>query len=118
MLKAWDKSRNRRAAILHDVFLIPIAWFGAFWLRFNFDGIPAKELTLAFQAFPMILGVQILAYWMFRLYRGVWRFASMPDLLRIFKAVLVGFSFALLLLFFTTRLEGIPRSIFQFMPCS
>ena len=112
MLKAWDKSRNRRAAILHDVFLIPIAWFGAFWLRFNFDGIPAKELTLAFQAFPMILGVQIVAYWMFRLYRGVWRFASMPDLLRIFKAVLVGFSFALLLLFFTTRLEGIPRSIF------
>jgi len=112
MINAWNKTRNRRIAILHDLCLIPLAWFGAFWLRFNFDGIPAHELSLAVLAFPLIFTIQTISYWIFRLYRGVWRFASMPDLLRIFKAVLVGFSFSLLLLFFTTRLEGIPRSIF------
>jgi FlaA1/EpsC-like NDP-sugar epimerase len=112
MISAWNKTRNRRIAILHDICLIPMAWFGAFWLRFNFDGIPIQELKLAILAFPVILVTQIMGYWIFRLYRGVWRFASMPDLLRILKAVLVGFSFALLFLFFTTRLEGIPRSVF------
>lgn len=112
MINAWTKTRNRRIAILHDICLIPLAWFGAFWLRFNFDGIPANELKLAVFALPVILMTQIMAYWIFRLYRGVWRFASMPDLMRILKAVLVGFSFALLFLFFTTRLEGLPRSVF------
>jgi len=112
MINAWNKTRNRRIAILHDICLIPLAWFGAFWLRFNFDGIPTQELKLAIFVFPVILVTQIMAYWVFRLYRGVWRFASMPDLLRILKAVLIGFSFALLFLFFTTRLAGIPRSVF------
>lgn len=112
MLSTWNKTRNRRIAILHDLLLIPIAWFGAFGLRFNLEGIPQNEWLLALWVFPMIFGVQTIAFWILRLYRGVWRFASMPDLLRIFKAVLLGLAVSLLILFFTMRLEGIPRSIF------
>lgn len=112
MLKTWNKTRNRRIAILHDLCLIPIAWFGAFGLRFNFEGVPDHEWLLALWAFPMIFLVQTAAYWLVRLYRGVWRFASMPDLLRILKSVLMGVSVSLLILFLSTRLEGIPRSIF------
>lgn len=112
MFKTWDKTRNRRIAILHDICLIPVAWFGSFWLRFNFDGIPLHDFELAVWIFPMLFFVQTVAFWVVRLYRGVWRFASMPDLVRIFKAVLLGVTCSLLILFFITRLEGIPRSIF------
>jgi FlaA1/EpsC-like NDP-sugar epimerase len=38
----------------------------------------------------VIISVQALAYAAFGLYRGVWRFASLPDLIRIIKACLSG----------------------------
>ena len=50
-------------------------------------------------------------FWYFGLYRGVWRFASLPDLVRIIKAVAMGVLVLALELFFITRLQDVPRSI-------
>ncbi len=47
---------------------------------------------------------------MMRLYRGLWRFASLQDLVTIVKASSLSILMFLLLMFFFTRLEGIPRS--------
>jgi FlaA1/EpsC-like NDP-sugar epimerase len=49
---------------------------------------------------------------MFGLYRGVWRFASLPDLTRIIKAIATGTLLSLGLLFLMTGLQNIPRSVF------
>jgi FlaA1/EpsC-like NDP-sugar epimerase len=103
--------RGRLLAISHDVLIIPLAWFGAYWLRFNLDGIPNVALKLAIEAFPTVLIVQTIAYWAVGLYRGIWRFASLPDLMRIFRAVVIGSGFSILMLFFATRLQGLPRSV-------
>lgn len=107
----WVRSRSRLMAILHDILIIPIAWFSAFWLRFNLDGIPIDALDIAINQLPVIMLAQGVTYWMVGLYRGIWRFASIPDLLRIIRAVLIGCVVSLILLFFTTRLQGFPRSV-------
>lgn len=107
----WISTRAKFTVILHDLCVIPIAWFGAFWLRFNLDGIPLDALNSALIFFSPVFVVQTGAYWSMGLYRGIWQFASVPDLFRILKSVLLAAFFSFLILFYLTRLEGFPRSV-------
>ncbi len=107
-----NRLRSRGGAFTHDLLMVPVAWLGAYWLRFNLGSIPDEVLRPALAALPVVMVVQGLASWRFGLYRGVWRFASVPDLLRILKAVVVGIALSAVTLFLLTRMEGIPRSVF------
>jgi len=104
--------RKRLIAFSHDLLMIPIAWLGAYWLRFNLSEIPHAVLLHALAILPIVVTMQVIVYWSFGLYRGVWRFASVPDLIRIIKAVLIGTASIGISLFLITRLNNIPRSIF------
>ncbi len=110
-LSTWMISRGRSLAILHDVLVIPLAWFGAYYLRFNLSGIPSEACTAALTMLPVLLVLQTGAYWTVGLYRGIWQFASIPDLIRIFKAVFIGCGLTLLALFLVGHLSGFPRSV-------
>ena len=92
--------------------MIPVAWFGAYWLRFNLGPIPADQLNTALYNLAIVVVIQVVVFRYFGLYRGVWRFASIPDLIRIGKAVLVGMAFSAVAIFLITRMEGVPRSVF------
>ena len=92
--------------------MIPVAWIGAYWLRFNLESIPADHLHAALQCLAIVTIIQAVAFHYYGLYRGVWRFASIPDLIRIGKAVLVGMAFSAVAIFLVTRMEGVPRSVF------
>ena len=104
--------RSRGGAIAHDLMMIPVAWLGAFWLRFNLDSVPADFLGQALGLLPMIVAIQGLAFLYFGLYRGVWRFASLPDLVRIIRAVAVGVILCAVAVFFMTRMVHVPRVSF------
>jgi len=107
----WTKVRSKWAAFIHDLLSIPIAWFGAYWLRFNLGHIPKDIFLDALVMLPWVMAFQAIAFWWFGLYRGVWRFASIPDLSRIVKAVLVGCMMTLLGVFLVMRLQNLPRSV-------
>ncbi len=92
-----------------------IAWQGAWWLRFNLD-FPFYNWQLSFYTLPFVLLIQGLVFRRFRLYRGLWRFASLPDLWNIFRACFVGALSITIMLFMWSRLEGIPRSILILYP--
>lgn len=104
--------RNRIWVIAFDICMVAFAWFGAYWLRY--DGIPDDMLVFknSTNVYPIILITQSISYWLFGLYRGVWRFASMPDLMRLIKSVAFGTAVSLIILFTATRLQNIPRSVF------
>jgi len=104
--------RSPFIAFLHDLLMVPVAWFITYWLRFNFSVIPAEFSQQAWQWLPLIIIVQGFVFIYFGLYRGDWRFASLPDLLRIIKAAAVGTLVCVAVIFLTTRLHNIPRSIF------
>ena len=108
----WSPLRTRTAAFVHDLLMIPIAWLGALWLRFNLDAIPAAFLEQALRILPVLVVVQGGTFLYFGLYRGVWRFASVPDLVRIVQAVVVGVSLCAVAAFLITRLTYIPRASF------
>ena len=109
MKKAFIFFKNRFMAVLVDLFCIPIAWYSAYWLRFNLSVIPYNELLHASYLLPFLMGIQFFSFWFFGLYRGIWGFASLPDLLRILQAVFVGGALSVVVLFFVNF--QIPRSI-------
>ncbi len=91
--------------------MIPVAWLGAYWVRFNLQDIPADYWQPALQYLPWVMVLQTIVFWFFGLYRGIWRFSSIPDLIRIIKAVLVGAIVIASGLFIYSRLQGVPRSV-------
>lgn len=109
--KALHSTRKTLLVALLDLAMIPLSWLGAYWLRFNLGAIPPEMLTAMQQALWLLVPVQGACFWYFGLYRGMWRFASMPDLLRILKAVAVGVAISFALLFLWTRLHDIPRTV-------
>lgn len=103
--------RSRTFAFAHDFLMIPVAWLGAYWVRFNLGLVPVTYIDQAIQIVPVVATVQAGVFWYFGLYRGIWRFASMPDLMRIAKAVLVGVSICTLVIFAFDRMPYVPRSV-------
>src|SRR5262249_2916871 len=72
--------------LTHDLVACAAAWLAAFWLRFNLE-IPGPYLIDALHSIPVALAVHAAAFLGFGLYRGIWRFASLPDLRQIIAAV-------------------------------
>jgi FlaA1/EpsC-like NDP-sugar epimerase len=103
--------RSRWAAMLHDAAVIPVAWLLALWLRFNLDSIPPKYIDASIENLIIILPIQFLMFAQLGLYRGIWRFASVPDLVRILKSVVLGIAITMAVIFFLNRGQDIPRSI-------
>ena len=99
----------------HDVLAAGIAWIAAFWLRFNFD-VPADYQELMLESLPWVLGIHAAVFWVLRLYRGLWRYASLPDLQRI--AIAIGIAaLAVPAAFALVRLGiFIPRTVYVLTP--
>lgn len=115
--RLWDLMPKGRArlAFLHDVLAVVFAWCLAYLLRFNFE-IPHNFSSGMIEALVLILPIQSLAFIAFGLYRGVWRFASIPDLHRILQAVMIG-TFVTMSLLYVSRLGIlVPRSVFFLDP--
>jgi len=102
-------------AFVHDVLAALAAWCVAYWLRLNLD-IPEFYVPGLIKALLVCVPIQAVAYQFFGLYRGIWRYASLPDLRRILYAVAAGSllgSFALMML----GLTGIvPRAVLLLEP--
>ena len=108
---ALERLRSRIAAFLHDLMMIPVAWLGAYWLHADLGAIPPHDLRLALIGLLLVLPLQALVNWHFGLYRGVWRFASLPDLIRISKALVAGVLITSLVLSIGGQLAEMPRSL-------
>lgn len=101
--------------IIHDLGMAGTAWLLAWCVRFNFY-FHFPDWYLTFYTLPAVLIVQGIASWVFGLYKGMWRFASVSDLWNIFRAAFLGVFGIMLVLFFMIRLDGIPRSILVLYP--
>ena len=100
-------------ALAHDLAACAAAWMIAFWLRFNLE-IPGIFLGFALQGLLWMMPVNAALFWSFGLYRGLWRFASLPDLRRIVFAVGVG-AVAVPTLLYMLQIPA-PRSVLIMSP--
>ena len=83
--------RHPRAAVItHDLVMVAASWLAAAWI-INQGGISGiiESLPLFTELFLVLL-VQGLVLWATGLYKGLWRFASFPDLWNIARAAAIG----------------------------
>lgn len=86
---ALPKNWRSLAVFGYDMLAVLIAWCGAFTIRFN-GIIPADYFSLLTWGAVALLPAQAFIFRMSGLYRGIWVFASLPDLLRILRATALG----------------------------
>jgi FlaA1/EpsC-like NDP-sugar epimerase len=114
-IRKWVGTVHPRAAVvIHDLLVTALAWWVAKELRYALD----PKLIVGFESyeFPIVLLVQGLVYSWTGLYKGVWRFASLPDLWNILRAAIVGTVAIGVSLFLYGRLDGVPRSVLLLYP--
>ena len=109
MVKLLFFNRARIASI-HDVVMATVSFPLSLYLRVGEGAfsLAADYLVPGTIAFAMVAAV---VFRRCRLYRGVWRYASMNDMLAIVKAVSLTVLLFLPLLFLLTRMEDVPRSL-------
>jgi len=101
--------------MLHDAVAAILAWCLAYLLRFNFD-IPEYWVKGMLETMWLVLPIEIASFWLYGLYRGMWRFASLPDLKRILFAVGLISLAVPTALFMYHRLSQTPRAVLVLSP--
>ena len=102
-------------AFVHDVAAAIAAWTLAYLFRFNFE-IPSLYLASLKEILPWVVLIHAAIFLWFGLYRGLWHYASLPDLRRILLAVLTSAAAVPLALFMLQILAGTPRTVLLLAP--
>jgi UDP-GlcNAc:undecaprenyl-phosphate/decaprenyl-phosphate GlcNAc-1-phosphate transferase len=74
-----------------DIVIIAAAYWGAFVLKFNLE-VTAAQKGWYLETFPIVLFIQLLIFFVFKLYQGVWRAIGIGDLIHIGLATSTGAS--------------------------
>jgi O-antigen biosynthesis protein WbqV len=101
---------RKTTAFLHDVVMAAVSFFVALALRL---GDAAWQRIVDDLWLPLIIftAVCALVFWFTGLYRGIWRYASLDDMIAIARAVTLALLVYLPVTFMLTRLDAVPRSM-------
>jgi FlaA1/EpsC-like NDP-sugar epimerase len=105
----------RLTVVGHDLLMVWICWQALHHLRYAMLPNPVSY-PLWSTEIVIVLLAQGMVFWWLGLYRGLWRFASVPDLWNIFKASVVGLLAIALGLALYNRLGSVPRAVLVMYP--
>lgn len=109
-LGRWLPRSGRGAiAFLHDLAMTALSLPLALFMRLGAEAWSGTQPYL-WSSIGLLTAIALPVYLGFGLYRGIWRYASMNDLLAIARAVALTLLLFLAALFIVTRLDGFPRS--------
>ena len=94
-----------------DILAVVSSLFGAYLIRFDFI-IPAEYFHNFGILLAVFIPVKIATFYFFGLYRGMYRYTSVWDLIAILKATIVSSLLLVAVFGFAIFFSGIPRSIF------
>jgi UDP-GlcNAc:undecaprenyl-phosphate GlcNAc-1-phosphate transferase len=98
------------ASVVLDAILIVVAYYAAYVLRFE-EAFAANQPMLIRTLAPVLV-CQLSGLTFSGAYRGMWRYTSLPDLLRLVRGITLGTVASVLYLLATTRFIGLSRAAF------
>jgi FlaA1/EpsC-like NDP-sugar epimerase len=104
---------NRRAwQLLADAGLIALAWWLAFWLRFD-KGVPPPYHRLMMDTILVVIAIKLAVFIVFGFYNRWWRYVSTRDMWGAARGVTVACLVADLVVYFAHPVKGfpLPRSV-------
>lgn len=113
MFKGW----RRNAVVFLDIVIIVFTFYLAFWIRSLDERFLFHQYFVIFkQTLPLVTVVYLFSFIFLGLYKGLWQYASVKELLRIFKAVGIGSLLTVGGMVFILNLRGFPRSVYIIHP--
>ena len=104
-------TRNLSVILILDALLILGSFYLAHLIRFEFD-IPLWAMERFKQLVLFVLAGKLVCFYFFDLYKGMWRYTGINDLLNIIKASTFASLVLIVFVLFGTRFEQISRSVF------
>jgi FlaA1/EpsC-like NDP-sugar epimerase len=101
---------NFWVVLLFDITLIVLAHILAYAVRFDFEVFDSLQRGAGI--LPLLIFVKIPVFYCFGLYRGMWRYTSIADLISIAKAVSVSSGIIIMTVLYMNRFAGFSRSVF------
>lgn len=103
------KLKKSHIAAMHDIFMAAASYLVSMDLRLGGNLTEVSDFLIP--STLLFTGVCACVFSLLGLYRGVWRYASVQDLIALTKAVTLAILIFLPAMFFITRLEDFPRSV-------
>jgi UDP-GlcNAc:undecaprenyl-phosphate GlcNAc-1-phosphate transferase len=102
--------KRRLLEVLLDLLVISSAYYFAFALRYEFR-LNDYLLGLFLSSLPIVVAASYLAFWAVGIYRGLWRYTGLEDLVRIAQAVVCATLLSVTGLIFVYRFVGYSRMV-------
>jgi len=110
-MKKLSINNNTIITLAADAFLIACAYYFSHQIRFDF-AVPQRFIDSFFKTLPFIWAIKVFIFYLFDLYRGMWRYTSISDLFNIIKASTFSTLLIILFILLNYRFVGFSRSIF------
>jgi FlaA1/EpsC-like NDP-sugar epimerase len=110
-MRVLIRNRNFWLMLATDVVMIGLAYYFAYLLRFEGE-IPEPFFTNFTKTVFLVIPIKIAFFFLFDLYRGMWRYTSVLDFINILKAAAVASISLIVLFYFLFSTQGFSRSVF------
>jgi len=103
--------RRRIFEILLDTVLVALAYYCAYLLRFDGD-MPGAQIAIFIRTLPLLVAGQIFSFLVCGVYKGIWRYAGLDELVRIAGSVGAGSVVSGMTVLFFYNFQGPSRAVF------
>lgn len=105
------KNSNFYIVFILDLFLFSAALFGAYLIRFEFS-LSSAQLDQIFLLLPFVLGLKSVIFFIFGLYKGMFRYAGLSDMWNLGKATTFSTMCIFLSMIVWNHFYGFSRAVF------
>ena len=104
-------NRNFWLMLTADAILVVSSYYFAYLLRFE-GHIPEQFFNVFTNTLLMVVLVKILFFFLFNLYRGMWRYTGLIDFFNVLKSVALSSTSLVAIFLFWLGFQGFSRSVF------
>jgi UDP-GlcNAc:undecaprenyl-phosphate GlcNAc-1-phosphate transferase len=103
--------KRRLFEVMLDLILIPLAYWCSYLLRFEGSAYSAN-FTVFLKSLPIVVACQLFSFFLFGVYRGIWQYVGMRDVVTYVKAITAGTVLSVLVNLGIYRFMGFSRTLF------
>jgi len=103
--------KRRLFEVLLDLILIPLAYWSSYLLRFE-SSVYGENFPIFLKSLPIVVACQLFSFFLLGVYRGIWQYVGMRDVITYVKAITAGTVLSVLVNLGIYRFMGFSRTLF------
>ena len=103
--------KRRLFEVLLDLNLIPLAYWSSYLLRFEATAY-SENFSIFLKSLPIVVACQLFSFYLLGVYRGIWQYVGMRDVIVYVKAITAGIVLSVLVNLGIYRFMGFSRTLF------